>query len=273
MVLFDYIMDHGRLIYLPYSLFIYPNSLGMLAHVFFRVSSLALGQSYDCPSASDVTLKNMSKFVFMWFIVLWLYNRFLWIDGSYLPVFFMVTSLVLEQSYGCPRASEVTLNNMGIIFWYLKLTKHQPYAYFLGVKWQKCLVPNNNDKQKYTNLYILVCILHWSTFAIPFQAIWAYFRYADFPGIQISIVNKRQVWKQLILIMRIPILAIWYCYMEVAPWFPYQKIVHLLCSTVMESQQDDCSDHHWGRWRQASTSPGMTKAVTLITFHFCKEAQ
>ena len=29
--------------------------------VFFRVTSLALGQSYDCPSASEVTLKNMSK--------------------------------------------------------------------------------------------------------------------------------------------------------------------------------------------------------------------
>ena len=29
--------------------------------IFFRVSSLALGQSYDCPSASEVTLKNMGK--------------------------------------------------------------------------------------------------------------------------------------------------------------------------------------------------------------------
>ena len=27
----------------------------------FRVTSLALGQSYDCPSASEVTLKNMGK--------------------------------------------------------------------------------------------------------------------------------------------------------------------------------------------------------------------
>ena len=32
-----------------------------LAHlpIFFRVASLALGQSYDCPSAGEVILKNM----------------------------------------------------------------------------------------------------------------------------------------------------------------------------------------------------------------------
>ena len=29
--------------------------------IFFRVASLALGQSYDCPSAIEVTLKNMGK--------------------------------------------------------------------------------------------------------------------------------------------------------------------------------------------------------------------
>ena len=29
--------------------------------IFFRVTSLALGQSYDCPSASEVTLKNTGK--------------------------------------------------------------------------------------------------------------------------------------------------------------------------------------------------------------------
>ena len=29
--------------------------------IFFRVTSLALGQSYDCPSASEVTLKYMGK--------------------------------------------------------------------------------------------------------------------------------------------------------------------------------------------------------------------
>ena len=29
--------------------------------IFFRVASLALGQSYDCPSASEVTLKDMDK--------------------------------------------------------------------------------------------------------------------------------------------------------------------------------------------------------------------
>ena len=29
--------------------------------MYFRVASLALGQSYDCPSASEATLKDMSK--------------------------------------------------------------------------------------------------------------------------------------------------------------------------------------------------------------------
>ena len=30
-------------------------------HIFFRLASLALGQSYDCSSASEVTLKDMGK--------------------------------------------------------------------------------------------------------------------------------------------------------------------------------------------------------------------
>ena len=29
--------------------------------ILFRVTSLALGQSYDCPSASEVTLKDMGE--------------------------------------------------------------------------------------------------------------------------------------------------------------------------------------------------------------------
>ena len=29
--------------------------------IFFKVASLALGQSYDCPSASEATLKDMGK--------------------------------------------------------------------------------------------------------------------------------------------------------------------------------------------------------------------
>ena len=32
--------------------------------IFFRFASLALGQSYDCPSASEVTQKDMSKFLY-----------------------------------------------------------------------------------------------------------------------------------------------------------------------------------------------------------------
>ena len=50
---------------------------------------------------------------------------------------------------------------------------------------------------------------------------------------------------------------------------------HWFCSLIlfMESlkrkgHQDDCTDHHWGCWRQASTSPVMTRAVTLTTFAF-----
>ena len=31
--------------------------------IFFRVASLALGQSYDCPSASEATLKNMDIYI------------------------------------------------------------------------------------------------------------------------------------------------------------------------------------------------------------------
>ena len=33
----------------------------MFSHISFRVASLALGQSYDCPSASEVTLKDMDE--------------------------------------------------------------------------------------------------------------------------------------------------------------------------------------------------------------------
>ena len=36
-----------------------------------RITSLALGQSYDCPSASEVTLKNMGRSI-MWTTKSWL---------------------------------------------------------------------------------------------------------------------------------------------------------------------------------------------------------
>ena len=39
-----------------------------------RVNSLALGQSYDCPSASEVTLKNMGK------CMTWIYKH-QWLNG------------------------------------------------------------------------------------------------------------------------------------------------------------------------------------------------
>ena len=32
----------------------------LILPIFFRITSLALGQSYDCPSASEVTVKDMS---------------------------------------------------------------------------------------------------------------------------------------------------------------------------------------------------------------------
>ena len=35
--------------------------LQFILPIFFRVTSLALGQSYDCPSASEATLKNNGK--------------------------------------------------------------------------------------------------------------------------------------------------------------------------------------------------------------------
>ena len=34
----------------------------MILPIFFRITSLALGQSYDCPGASEVILKNMGKY-------------------------------------------------------------------------------------------------------------------------------------------------------------------------------------------------------------------
>ena len=37
------------------------NRFVLYIYIFFRVASLALGQSCDCPSASEVTLKNMGK--------------------------------------------------------------------------------------------------------------------------------------------------------------------------------------------------------------------
>ena len=36
---------------------------GLILPILFRVASLTLGQSYDCPSASEVTLNNMGKYV------------------------------------------------------------------------------------------------------------------------------------------------------------------------------------------------------------------
>ena len=48
--------------YIMRSLWIHESNLWIHSaylSIFFRVSSLALGQSYDCPSASEATLKDM----------------------------------------------------------------------------------------------------------------------------------------------------------------------------------------------------------------------
>ena len=45
----------------------------MILPISFRVTSRALGQSYDCPSASEVTLKDMGKHI-MWMHKSWYDN-------------------------------------------------------------------------------------------------------------------------------------------------------------------------------------------------------
>ena len=84
-----------------------------------RLSSLALWQSNDCPSASKATLMNMDKY-FMWIhyerlhnhnkakhnktvcIFLGIYcNLFYWIHVNYLLISFVVASPVLGESCGC----------------------------------------------------------------------------------------------------------------------------------------------------------------------------
>ena len=44
----------------PYPWLVLPVQLLVLS-ISFEVASLALGQSYDCPSASEATMKDMSK--------------------------------------------------------------------------------------------------------------------------------------------------------------------------------------------------------------------
>ena len=68
---------------------------------------------------SDVMQPNTSKkYVhFFWSGLVWYY--------LILPISFRVTSLVLEQSYGCPNASEATLNHMDkqtAFIWYNDIT-------------------------------------------------------------------------------------------------------------------------------------------------------
>ena len=48
--------------------------VGVYIPIYFRVASLALGQSYDCPSASEATLKDMG-YKIRWY--LWPCNKML----------------------------------------------------------------------------------------------------------------------------------------------------------------------------------------------------
>ena len=59
--------------------------------------------------------------VLLCFILFWWYSW--WIHELYLPIFFRVASLALGQSYDCPSASEVTLNDMIKIDHQLLITK------------------------------------------------------------------------------------------------------------------------------------------------------
>ena len=53
------------------------------------------------------------------------------LHGTYLPIFFMVTSLTLGQSYYFHNASAVTLKDMGKIL-IPNHNKSKPFQYFLG---------------------------------------------------------------------------------------------------------------------------------------------
>ena len=62
---------------------------------------------------------------------LFLIHHSTFIHVNYLSIFFRVASLALGQSYDCPRASEVTLNDMGKIKAYQTTSKHNS-SKFLG---------------------------------------------------------------------------------------------------------------------------------------------
>ena len=115
-----------------------------------RLTSLALGQSNDCPSASKATLMNMDKY-FMWIHYERLHNHnkakhnktmciFLGIYCS--PISIRLTSLALWQSNDCPSASKATLVNMDKYFMWIhyerlhnhnKAKHNKTVCIFLGI--------------------------------------------------------------------------------------------------------------------------------------------
>ena len=58
-----------RIVHMVYTLlcFIVVRHL-LILPICFRVASLALGKSYDCPSASEATLKNMAKYITVFYL-------------------------------------------------------------------------------------------------------------------------------------------------------------------------------------------------------------
>ena len=69
--------------------------------IFFRVASLALGQSYDCPSASEVTLRDMRKI-----------NPYQTITKQGIPCVYTLecTLFILNDSF--PKRTQIILNKL-----------------------------------------------------------------------------------------------------------------------------------------------------------------
>ena len=77
-------------------------------------------------------MKHTSVFV----LILSLIKSIWEIHAIHLPIFFRVSSLAPGQSYDCPSACEVTLNNMGKVGWYQTTAKpkqSQIICIFLGI--------------------------------------------------------------------------------------------------------------------------------------------
>ena len=141
----------------------------MCLPISFRVASLASGQSYDCPSASGVTLKDMGKI------------RHYWTTTG--PWFNIKTSSYHYRKSHCGDKTVVRssyLRNgisytgkMVSLYWISpqNVTKHAVSAYFFGVYCiQKCLkvlgmcvtvyVASNIH---YCPIWMLILIMWWPT--------------------------------------------------------------------------------------------------------------